>query len=78
MRLPQMQVMHRVFVEGFNTQRTTKRDHPGPGLDVAHAAARIDRFAANDAKMVPVCDIRIFQFAHNNFSFRGFEKKETG
>jgi hypothetical protein len=41
-RLSQMQVMHRVFVECLDAQRATKRDHPRARFDVAQSAALID------------------------------------
>jgi hypothetical protein len=60
MRLSQVQVMHRIFVECFDAQRAAQRDHPRARFDVAHSAALIDGLAANDAKVIPICYVGIF------------------
>jgi hypothetical protein len=68
MRLSQFQVMHRVFVESLDAQRATERDHPRPGFDVTHSTAFIDGFAADDAAVIPVRYVGIFQFTHKIYS----------
>jgi hypothetical protein len=60
MRISQPQIMHRVFVERLDAQGTTQRNHSGTGFDMCKAAPLIDAFAANDAQVIPVGDIRIF------------------
>jgi hypothetical protein len=64
MRLSQFQVMHRISVESLDAQRATERDHPRPGFDVTHSTAFIDGFAADDAEVIPVGNVRILQFTH--------------
>jgi hypothetical protein len=60
MCLSQFQVMHRILVKSLDAQRATKRDHPRPGFDVTHSTAFIDRFAADDAEVIPVRYVGIF------------------
>lgn len=60
MRSAQFQVVHRIFVERFDTERAAKRDHPLPRFNVAHTAPLIDGFTADDAEMIPICYVSIF------------------
>ena len=64
MRVTQTQVMHWIFVECLNAQRATKRDHPVARFHVTDSATFIDGFAADDAEVVPIGYVRIFEFAH--------------
>jgi hypothetical protein len=59
-RLPQMQVMHRIFIGCLDAQWVTKRDHPRARFDVAHSPSFIDGLAADNAKVIPICYIGIF------------------
>lgn len=57
---PQPQVMHRILIECFDAKWAAERDHSRAGFDVTQSAAVIDGFAADNAQMVPVCNVRIF------------------
>ena len=65
MRCSQDKIVLWILVEGFDAERTTKRNHPRTRFDVAHAATLIDGLAADDAVVVPIFDVSIFKFTHD-------------
>jgi len=54
-----------VFLECFKTEWATERDHLALDIEMAKAFAVSDRFAADDALLIPF-QFRIFWFVHKS------------
>lgn len=59
------QILGWVFLECFKTEWATERDHLALDIEMAKAFAVSDRFAADDALLIPF-QLRIFWFAHKS------------
>jgi hypothetical protein len=60
------QIVHRTFVECLDAQWAAERDHSVTGFDVTHAPALIDCLTADEAMMLPICYVGVFQFVHKS------------
>ncbi len=59
------QILGWVFLECFKTEWATERDHLVLDIEMAKAFAVSDRFAADDAVLIPF-QLRIFWFVHKS------------
>jgi hypothetical protein len=62
---PATQILGWVFLECFKTEWATERDHLALDIEMAKAFAVSDRFAADDALLIPF-QLRIFWFVHKS------------